>query len=284
MGASDLALLFLLALIMVVALFVGVVLVARSRKSGSKPPPAPPPAAPGAGNPPPANAGAVPQAAPLPAGAGAVPPAVPPPGQALSPPPEPGDADRPVPLGYASYQKKISLLGDGGVGKTSLINRFVKGSFDDRYIRTIGTNVKKKTVVLNDEKAEVTLMAWDLQGQRNDPAILTHIYRSEGAMVVCDVTRDETFNNLPEWIALLEHELGGRVPLVILGNKADLEEMALIGQTQLQFMTSRFGATYYLTSALSGAKVEEAFTELARRMVLKTAPSPPRSLPFTPNP
>jgi small GTP-binding protein len=161
----------------------------------------------------------------------------------------------------------VALIGDGGVGKTSLVNRFVKGQFDDRYIHTIGTNVKKKTVLLTDEKAQVTLMVWDMQGQRNDPTIIQHMFHSEGAIIVCDVTRDQTFNNMPEWIALLEKELGRRVPMVLLGNKADLEEQALIGQSQLQYMAGRYGASYHLTSARTGHNVEESFTELARRMV-----------------
>jgi small GTP-binding protein len=187
----------------------------------------------------------------------------------VEPPPVSGpeEPDRPVPPGLAAYQRKVALIGDGGVGKTSLVNRFVKGAFDDRYIHTIGTNVKKKTVVLADEKAAVMMMVWDMQGQRNDPTILQHMYRSEGAIIVCDVTRDQTFNNMPEWIALLEKELGHRVPMVFLGNKADLEEQALIGQAQLQYMASRYGASWHLTSAKTGQNVEEAFTELARRMV-----------------
>jgi small GTP-binding protein len=181
----------------------------------------------------------------------------------------PEDMAHPVPLGVTACSKKVALIGDGGVGKTSLINRFVKGSFDDKYMHTIGTNVKKKSVLLHEEKAEVTMMVWDMQGQRNDPAILTHMFRSEGAIVVCDVTRDQTFNSIPEWISLLEEELGGRVPMVILGNKADLEEQALIGQPQLQYMAARLGASYYLTSAKTGEGVEQAFTELARMMMKK---------------
>ncbi len=181
----------------------------------------------------------------------------------------PEEMASPVPMGFTAYSKKVALIGDGGVGKTSLINRFVKGQFDDRYIHTIGTNVKKKSVLLHDERAEVTLMVWDMQGQRNDPSILTHMFHSEGALIVCDVTRDQTFNNMPEWIALLEKELGHRVPMVLLGNKSDLEEQALIGQTQLQYMASRYGASWHLTSAKTGQNVEDSFTELARRMVAR---------------
>ena len=244
----------LLVMIIVVAVAVAALAI-RARRTGPVPPdpaeaPAPPPAGPSPA-----------ALAPPPPGASAPAP--------LPPPPIPGpeDATGPVPLGFAAYSKKVALIGDGGVGKTSLVNRFVKGQFDDRYIHTIGTNVKKKTVLLHDEKAQVTLMVWDMQGQRNDPTILQHMFHSEGAIIVCDVTRDQTFNNMPEWIALLEKELRTRVPMVFLGNKADLEEQSLIGQAQLQYMASRYGASWHLTSARTGQNVEESFTELARRMV-----------------
>jgi len=251
----DVLVYLVLALVVaIVAVLVGVAIVMRRRSR-----------APGPGAP-----SAAPQATERAAPAASARPAEPPAAKTATEPAAiqgPEEMAHPVPLGFTAYSKKVALIGDGGVGKTSLINRFVKGQFDDKYIHTIGTNVKKKSVLLHDEKAAATLMVWDMQGQRNDPSILTHMFHSEGAIIVCDVTRDETFNNMPEWIALLEKELGRRVPMVFLGNKADLEEQAVIGQTQLQYMASRYGASWHLTSAKTGQNVEESFTELARRMV-----------------
>lgn len=257
----------LLLVILAVAALAAAAMLLRTRRSGpGQATPAAGAQAPSAGHPPAVTGPAgQPQAA-------QPPPAQPPAARApktAGAPPGPLQIQAPAPLGFATYQKKIALIGDGGVGKTSLVNRFVKGFFDDKYIHTIGTNVKKKTVVLPEEKAQVTLMVWDMQGQRNDPTIITHMFRSEGAIVVCDVTRDQTFNNMPEWIALLEKELGRRVPMVLLGNKADLEEQALIGQGQLQYMAGRYGASWHLTSAKTGQNVEESFTELARRMLAR---------------
>jgi len=249
--------LLLAVIVIAVAAVLAGVAVALARRKGRNAAPAPSPA-------PQATERAAPAAlAPPPKPPAAETPVEPAPVQA------PEEMAHPVPLGFTAYSKKIALIGDGGVGKTSLVNRFVKGQFDDKYIHTIGTNVKKKKVLLHDERAEVTLMVWDLQGQRNDPSVLAHLYHSEGAMIVCDVTRDQTFNNMPEWIALLEKELGHRVPMVFLGNKADLEEQALIGQTQLQYMASRYGASWHLTSAKTGANVEDSFSELARQMVAR---------------
>ena len=251
----------IVAVVMAGVLLLVALVAMRGRKAGTGQAPQQP-----AAEMPPAAAPKIPAASSPPA-----PPAQPATDAPVEPAPisDPEEMAHPVPMGFTGYSKKVALIGDGGVGKTSLINRFVKGQFDDRYIHTIGTNVKKKTVLLHDEKAEVTLMVWDLQGQQNDPGVISHMFRSEGAIVVCDVTRDQTFNNMPEWIAILEKELGGRVPMVFLGNKSDLEEQALIGQTQLQYMASRYGASWHLTSAKTGQNVEEAFTELARRMVLK---------------
>jgi len=220
---------------------------------------------------PPAPAAAIPEPAPAPAPAvkDITPPAPP---KDISPAaPAPRDISAPAPAagGVERYAKKISLIGDGGVGKTSLINRFVQGMFDDKYIHTIGTNVKKKVIMLPDEKAEVNLMIWDLQGQRNDPYIFSHMYKSEGAIVVCDVTRDNTFNAMPEWIAILERELKLKVPLILVGNKADLVDEMVVSKDQVEYMATKYNANAIMTSAKTGDNVEAAFVALAKKIIGK---------------
>jgi len=161
------------------------------------------------------------------------------------------------------FTKKIILIGDGGVGKTTLIRKFVYDMFDDKYIATIGTKVSKKKVVFPENHLNVNLMVWDVQGQRNDPLLTRYFTGAEGALFVCDVTRFQTFENLPEWIKDFE-AVCGKVPTIILGNKADLVDNAQFGEGELSAMAARYNARSYLTSAKTGANVEASFKELAQ--------------------
>ncbi|MFW6038039.1 MAG: Rab family GTPase [Candidatus Saliniplasma sp.] len=116
--------------------------------------------------------------------------------------------------------KKILLLGDGAVGKTSLVRRFVEQKFDDRYIATIGVNVKKK--VLDD--LDIKLLLWDIYGQKMNKNLYTsHYSGADGAIITYDLTRYKTFTNLDGWISDV-FSVTGKIPFVVLGNKFDLVE------------------------------------------------------------
>lgn len=164
------------------------------------------------------------------------------------------------------YSKKMSVIGDESVGKTSLIRRFVEGSFDDSYIRTIGTNVKKKVLALPRRDVQLTLLIFDLQGQKNDRRIFSHMLRSDGAFLVCDITRGETFDDLPEWADLFWKEIGRKVPVVVLANKADMSGKAVVSTARLSGLAERLGGQFLYTSAKTGQNVEEAFRLLADSM------------------
>lgn len=114
---------------------------------------------------------------------------------------------------------KILLLGDGAVGKTSLLRRYTEDEFEEDYIATIGANLKTKNI----EDMGIELSIWDLYGQKSmSPGKHSSNYvGAEGAMIVFDSVRRNTFEHITRWIEDL-YKVIGKVPIVIVGNKRDL--------------------------------------------------------------
>ncbi len=161
------------------------------------------------------------------------------------------------------YILKLCLLGDGAVGKTSLVRRYVFDVFDDKYLKSFGTKVSKKTVALAD--TQVDLMIWDILGQRTHNTLHAAYYRGAvGALVVCDCTRPETVASLASWVDGFVSVVGD-MPITILVNKCDLKKA--ISMTELESFCDSIGSTLTETSAKTGVNVEETFADIAGRMV-----------------
>ena len=170
--------------------------------------------------------------------------------------------------------KKIIMLGDGAVGKTSLIRKYVEDQFDDNYIFTIGTKVTKKQVNVETDEGEVkvNMVIWDILGQTDYHRTQNEAFKgAAGALVVCDITRKETLENLEKyWIPQFE-KTAGKVPIVFIGNKSDLKAQAQFSAAELtdraQKLASPAKATTFMTSAKTGKNVPNVFENLAMKMV-----------------
>jgi small GTP-binding protein len=165
---------------------------------------------------------------------------------------------------------KICLFGEAGVGKTSLIRRYVENMFDDKYISTFGTKVSKKKLKINDDK--VTLMIWDIMGQKDYRALLQEAYFSgaSGCMGVCDITRRNTLDELNSWVKSI-YQVTGKVPLVLLANKCDLKSSKSFEEFDLKLVAARYDAPYVYTSAKTGENVEFAFRLLSENLIKYSA-------------
>lgn len=172
----------------------------------------------------------------------------------------------PAVTGQKHVKAKVCLVGDVAVGKTSLIKRFVQDQFDDRYIATVGTKVTKKTVDVLWKGAIATLdmMVWDIMGEKGFRALLRDAYfeGSHGVIAVCDLTRKDSFYDLNNWVQMIRKQVGN-VPIVFLGNKADLRERLVVTEDELARMGSIHNAPHFLASAKTGQGVNEAFKALA---------------------
>jgi len=167
---------------------------------------------------------------------------------------------------------KVCLVGDAGVGKTSLIMRFVLDQFDDKYIKTIGTKVSKKTVTLFDKERkrdmEVILTIWDIMGQEGFRELLKDAYfnGANGILAVCDVTSKDSMNRLDGWLDRT-YKIAGEVPIGILANKIDIAQNHEIDDEILQQFGRAYECPYFYASAKTGENVENAFVDLAQKIL-----------------
>jgi small GTP-binding protein len=163
--------------------------------------------------------------------------------------------------------KKMVVIGEAGVGKTSLIRRFVVDKFDDKYIVTIGTKTSKKILTLREGGADVNLklIIWDILGQRTFPKLKESAYKgSNGAFVVLDLTKRDTLESFETWLLSL-YKVSGKVPVIVLANKNDLK--GEFGKKEIEKVVEVYGFPFYLTSAKTGKNVNEAFHTLGKMML-----------------
>ena len=160
-------------------------------------------------------------------------------------------------------QKKVCLLGDFGVGKTSLVRRFVEGHFDDKYLSTIGVRISRKT--LQRSSGTLNLLLWDLAGAQEFNTQSSYLVGVAAALIVCDLTRRETLASYTKYVQQVR-AVSPVAPLVFVGNKADLTAEREITEEELRGYSETLGGDYVLASAKTGEGVEPAFELLAEKV------------------
>ncbi len=174
---------------------------------------------------------------------------------------------------------KILLIGDSGVGKTSVLRRFADDAFDgDAFISTIGIDYKLKTIALMGGRT-VRLQIWDTAGQERFHTITTSYYRgADGILLVYDVTDANSFDNIAnKWLrTVAEYADGGGddVEKVLVGNKSDVEEKRVVSREKGENLAKEFGLPFVETSAKANVNVDRAFVDLSRMILAKALRNP----------
>ena len=163
---------------------------------------------------------------------------------------------------------KIILLGDSGVGKTSISARYIDSSFKDNYQATL--QVEKRMKIINeDDKTPLRLNIWDTAGQEKFRAITRQFYRDcHGAFIVFDLTKKSTFNELKNWINELKTHGDEDTVIIILGNKSDLNTEREIPEEDIKNEIEK-NYKYFEVSAKTGNNISLAFDEMRKLIMQK---------------
>ncbi|XP_073113414.1 uncharacterized protein [Elaeis guineensis] len=176
---------------------------------------------------------------------------------------------------------KLVLLGDGRVGKTSLVLRYVNNSFSEKQQATVQASYLTKRLVI--EGVPITLSIWDTAGQERFHALGPIYYRDADALLVYDITDNDTFVRVRKWVKELQQMASKNIIMTIAANKSDLVRSKKFDIQEAESYAAAIGSKLFLTSAKSGTGVEEAFLDIATRLLQNKknsveglSPAPPR--------
>ena len=169
-----------------------------------------------------------------------------------------------------SIQFKFLVLGEGKIGKTSLIERYINKTFKSNYIATIGMDIRRKRLEINNKEVDISIT--DTAGQERFRSITKMFYKgADGILVGFDLTDRNTFEQVNYWISQIEENSSKDYPisLVLFGNKCDNVENIKVSEEDIEKLKEKYKLTFYKTSAKDGTNVQNAFQHLTK-ITLKT--------------
>lgn len=162
---------------------------------------------------------------------------------------------------------KVIVVGNGQVGKTSMITRFAKGIFTNEYKKTIGVDFLEKRMFLNTVGEEVTFLLWDTAGQEEYDAITRTYYKGAGACILAFSTTDrDSFDAIESWYKKVTDECG-KIAMVLVQNKVDLMDDAVMEPREVEFIAKKLGLKLYRTCVKDDLNVSEVFQHLGSEFV-----------------
>ncbi|KAK7263722.1 hypothetical protein RJT34_31316 [Clitoria ternatea] len=159
------------------------------------------------------------------------------------------------------YLFKVVLIGDSGVGKSNLLSRFTKNEFSLESRSTIGVEFATRSIHVDDKIVKAQI--WDTAGQERYRAITSAYYRGAvGALLVYDVTRRVTFENVERWLKELRDHTDANIVIMLVGNKADLRHLRAVSIDDAKAFAEKENTFFMETSALESLNVDNSFTEV----------------------
>jgi Ras-related protein Rab-11A len=161
---------------------------------------------------------------------------------------------------------KITIIGDSGTGKSSIMDRFVNNKFDNNVVSTIGVEFMTKEIKVNGKNTK--LQIWDTAGQERFRAISRSIYHgSKAIIIVYDITNSATFDSLEKWIMDSKIHLHPNTPYFLIGNKIDLEHLRAVKTQTAKSFADKFGMSFLETSAATNQNILNIFEMITKKII-----------------
>ena len=166
-----------------------------------------------------------------------------------------------------NYLFKILILGDSFVGKTNMLKRFLQNEFDMNTKETVGVEFGSKNFKMGENEDVIKAQIWDTAGQERYRSVTKAYYKgAKGALLVYDITRKSTFENIDNWLIDLRTNADKDILIILIGNKSDLVENREVSKEEAQTKAEQYNIAYLETSAKSGDNIAKAFTELVEQV------------------
>ena len=161
------------------------------------------------------------------------------------------------------YDEKIKLmiLGDSTVGKSSILSKYCKNEFYEKYISTIGIDFQMKYININNKK--IKLQIWDTAGQERYRVVTKNYFNTgDGFIIIYDITNRESFNNVTNWVEQITTLAGEGIKCILFGNKSDLSSQRQVQKEEGKELAKKYNFNFYETSAKDGNNLEEGFNAI----------------------
>ena len=168
------------------------------------------------------------------------------------------------------YIMKLILIGDASVGKTNILNKYLKNEFDPNSKSTLGVELGTKNVKIDNKIIKVQI--WDTAGQERYKAITSTYYKgAKGAIIVYDITRKLTFDNIDKWIADLKINGDENIMIFLVGNNSDLNDNREVSKDEGINKSEKYNVPLLETSALQGDNISRVFEELIQSVYVNNS-------------
>ncbi len=166
------------------------------------------------------------------------------------------------------YDEKIKImtLGNSEVGKSCFIFRYTKNSFEDNKLSTFGIDLVTKIIALNNKKYQIAL--FDTAGQERYKSIsLNTVKNADGIILMYDITNQISYDSISEWMEKISENLESDIPIILIGNKCDLNEERIISKEEGKELSNKYQLSFFETSNKTGENVEEAVLDLINKII-----------------